>query len=156
MSDGFRPIAFFESGRLECRSRLSGSPTVIDSMGKPVETKTVNGMDQMRRAAIRCQPVAEALHFFKIGDWNSLCKVYEIIKADIGGERALAGKAWLTNGMLKIFTQTAQSRDALGDAARHASRSYPAPAKPMSLVQAKAALRCCDEGRRREGGCCCC
>ncbi len=141
MPDGSRPIAFFESGRLECRSKLSGTPTFMDSTDKPVRTKTADPMRDLKRAANQHQAVASALHFFRIGDWISLYKVYEIVKDDVGGKKALTSTAWVTKDKLNLFSQTAQSRDAVGDVARHGSQRYRAPAKPMDLSRAKTLIR---------------
>lgn len=85
--------------------------------------------------------VADALRFYRKQDWYSLYKAYEIIQEDVGGKHFIVQNGWATKGRVDCFTQTAQSRDALGDDARHAGSKYPPPKKPMLLSEARALLR---------------
>jgi len=78
--------------------------------------------------------VADALRFFAVQSWVDLYKVYEFIRDDAGD---VVKRGWATKGKLSRFTQTAQSRDSIGDAARHASKKFKAHAAPMSLTEAR-------------------
>lgn len=77
--------------------------------------------------------VADALRFFAVRSWVNLYKVYELIRDGAGD---VVKRGWATKGELSRFTQTAQSRDSIGDAARHASKKFKAHATPMSLTEA--------------------
>jgi hypothetical protein len=83
--------------------------------------------------------IADALRLFCEQNWINLYKIYEIVRDDIGGERNMYG--WVTKREIKRFTQTAQSRDAIGDAARHASDKFKPPKGPMSLAEAKSLIK---------------
>jgi len=82
--------------------------------------------------------VEDALRFLCDPDWINLFKIYEIVRDDVGD---LGERGWVTKQDIKRFTQTAQSQDALGDAARHASKKYKPHPKPMSLMEAKSFIR---------------
>ncbi len=69
-------------------------------------------------------------------DWVNLYRIYEIIKADMGGVNSIVNKQWTTNKVIARFTHTANSPDASGDQSRH-GKGEPAPKDPMSLVEAK-------------------
>jgi hypothetical protein len=45
-------------------------------------------------------------------------------------------KGWVPKDRVKLFTQTANSPDAIGNEARHAETKFDPPKKPMSLVEA--------------------
>lgn len=85
--------------------------------------------------------VADALHFFKDGTWFNLYKAYEILRDAVGGEHKIVKNGWVPKRELSRFTQTAQSRAALGDLARHASKKYTPPANPMTLKEARNLVR---------------
>ena len=90
------------------------------------------------RAARDRTNVSDALAYFSQGDWINLYKIYEIARDTIGNEKRLIERRWVTRDALKRFTQTAQSRDAIGDSARHAAKKYKAPPNPMSVHEARA------------------
>jgi hypothetical protein len=81
------------------------------------------------------ESVRDILHFFNEITWWNLYKVYEIINDDVGGQNPLYKLVPKTK--LRLFTQAAQSRELLGDHARHASKKkYPAPTTPMTIDEA--------------------
>ena len=65
-------------------------------------------------------------------------KIYEIVRDDVGDLRK---RRWGIEQDKNRFTQTAQSKDALGDSARHAAKKYKPPLNPMSLAEAKSFIR---------------
>lgn len=81
------------------------------------------------------------LHFFKDETWSSLYKAYEILGDAVGGEHAILKAGWVSKRGLSRFTQTAQSRAALGDLARHASEKFTLPANPMTLKEARTLVK---------------
>ncbi len=67
---------------------------------------------------------------------GELYKVYEVIRDAIGTNPYKKG--WVSKEDERRFKQTVQSRDAVGDDARHADRKeFPAPKDPMSLREAR-------------------
>jgi hypothetical protein len=66
-------------------------------------------------------------------DWYDLYKLHELVQLESGDPVA---KGFIQRSILQRLTQTANSADAIGDAARHAPK-FRAPTKPMSLDEAK-------------------
>jgi hypothetical protein len=85
--------------------------------------------------------VAAALHFFMKCDWVSLYKAWEMARDAAGGNHDLVNKGWAERRKQNRFTGTAQSREELGDEARHASEQYKPPKDPMSLNEARSFVR---------------
>jgi len=75
--------------------------------------------------------IARALLHIREPNWWNLFKVYEIIKEEVGGDKEIQKTGWVTKEELSLFWQTAQSWEALGDAARHADKKYKAPENTM-------------------------
>jgi hypothetical protein len=67
--------------------------------------------------------------------WHDLYKLMEVLQANGGDE--LLDATGISRNQLNRFTQTANSVHAIGDDARHAQDSIPAPKKPMSLSDAR-------------------
>ena len=67
--------------------------------------------------------------------WSGLYRVYEIIRADVGGDKAL--RNWVCGDHLGLFRRTANHQDAAGDEARHARKGDQPPSKPMPLKEAR-------------------
>lgn len=88
--------------------------------------------------AIQEKNVADILRFFSDQNWFNLYKIYELVKAEAGD---VVSCGWLTKGELNRFTQTAQSQESLGDAARHASKKFKPHKDPMSLIEAKSFIK---------------
>ena len=95
---------------------------ITDANGNIVVPVEPVPMEMVMDASEQRKAVRDALHFFRIGDWVSLYKVYEIIKDEVG-QNTIEG--WITKDTRSRFTGTAQNRDVLGDQARHASRNNP-------------------------------
>jgi hypothetical protein len=71
-------------------------------------------------------------------DWDRLHKVLEVVQE--GGGAALIGTGEFPKAEVGRFTQTANSYQALGNAARHAHEKIPPPPKPMTLEEARALI----------------
>jgi len=136
--DGQRQYFVFAEGSLTLEGiLLNATATVAESDGQRIEHKQEHPIIRLLRASANDVLVADALRFFRRGDWISLYKAYEIVRDDLHGEQGIIHQGWLTKRSLSRFTQTAQSRDILGDDARHASRKYKPPSDPISLQEAK-------------------
>lgn len=77
-------------------------------------------------------------------------KVYELIRADVGGE--MFSKGWMTKAETSRFTRTADSVGGAGDEARHAVERTQPPPKPMLLQRLNSLFEsCCGLGYARRG-----
>jgi hypothetical protein len=106
----------------------------------PIESRREHPLIKALRMSKKNPAVADALRFLRKGDWVSLYKAYEIVRDAVHGEQPIIRRGWLTEKARKRFTWTAQSREALGDEARHASRMYRPPKEPMSIHEARAII----------------
>jgi hypothetical protein len=97
------------------------------------------GIESLVTLAREDKKVADILHFFQKGDWHGLYKAWELVGDAVGGEHKLKKQPWVDERAKRRFTQTAQSREVLGDAARHASEDYDKPirGRPMTLDEAR-------------------
>ena len=59
-----------------------------------------------------------------------------------GGAHNIIKNGWATRTTQGRFTGTAQSREEIGDDARHASEKCKPPKDPMSLDEAEAFVKC--------------
>jgi hypothetical protein len=132
-------ILIAEAGHLTLRGvRLKATATVGGP--KPIESRAEHQVIKVLRVATKNPVVADALRFFRKGDWVNLYKAYEIVQDEVHGKREIIRLGLLTSKSISRFTQMAQSRKALGDDARHASRKFIPPKKPMSIHEARAII----------------
>ena len=68
-------------------------------------------------------------------------KAWEVVCDAAGGLHQVVKIGWAAEPDRSRFTGTAQSRDELGDEARHASEKYKAPKDPMTLYEAQGFVR---------------
>ena len=68
--------------------------------------------------------LADALRYFARGDWVNLYKAWEVVRDAAGAVHAIIANGWADRTEQGRFTGTAQSKDQLGDDARHASGKY--------------------------------
>jgi len=86
--------------------------------------------------------VAKVLRFFSQElDWIVLYKILDVLLEDQGG--GIFDKEWAGEKEINLFTHTANSYGAIGDAARHAqeTKKFQPPPTPMTLSQAQALIR---------------
>ncbi len=126
-------------GQLTFRSKVKANSTIYKSNGKKQITKQPNNIESWYNLAMKDKDVADALHFYRKDSWVSLYKVYEIIRDDVGSKITKGG--WVTETQIRLFKQTAQSRFALGDNARHAAKKYTSPEQPMSVNDARLLIK---------------
>ena len=81
---------------------------------------------------------SDMLRFFSEQSWFSLYKIHELLKEEVGD---VTERGWATKQEKKRFTQTAQSQESLGDAARHATKKFKPHSNPMSLTEARAFIK---------------
>jgi len=139
--DGRRHHYLYLESSIKLRSKVSANLTVTKSNGTRQIAPLPSKVESWIGLAETDKAVAEALHFFREDTWISLYKVYEIISDDLGGQQAITKNGWATKQRLSRFTQTAQSKTALGDLARHAANKFKPPSQPMTIQEAGSLLR---------------
>jgi hypothetical protein len=133
---------FTETGVYSVREIRIGTRRIVgDSHNiQTIQNTPEHEVVRLFRVSNQNLAVADALRFFRKGDWVSLYKAYEIVRENVRGDREIIDRGWLTEKTRKRFTQTAQSREALGDQARHASHKYKPPKQPLLVREAKAMI----------------
>jgi hypothetical protein len=114
--------------------RSKAAPSII--VGRREVLQVPQTSKRMKLAASD-EKVAKALRLWGKGsnDWGNLYKIWEVIESD-----AIYRNGWVTKAESGLFTQTANSSEALGDVVRHA-KHIPAPPKPMSMEVAQQFLK---------------
>ncbi len=114
------------------RSRSDGSVEIVDLVAPPVQTS-----EWVERAE-RDGDLEDVLAILGREDirWHDLYHVFEIIKAEVG-DRMFADN-WVTKAAVKRFTQTANSRRAIGGEARHGHDRFDPPKQPLPRKEAHA------------------
>jgi hypothetical protein len=138
--DGNKQRFVFAEASVNAHARLRASVSAIGPNGEPIENEQEHTIIKTLRASEQHQSVADALRFFRKGDWSSLYKAFEIVRHELGGDLTSILDGRVTNKSIKRFTQTAQNPVAIGDEARHARSNYKPPRKPMSINEAKALI----------------
>jgi hypothetical protein len=68
--------------------------------------------------------------------WVNLYRIYEYVQDNIGGDRNIVERGWWSNEQKDRFKRTANSREAIGNEARHGTERIPSPSEPMSHYRA--------------------
>jgi len=139
--NGRRHHYIFAEAVLTARSKLSTNVTVTTSDGTQVTVNQPSVIETWLGLAKKYKPVADVLHFSRENTWFNLYKIFEVIRDDVRGEQIIVKNGWVSDKKLSQFTQTAQSREALGYYARHASKKYRSPTPPMSWAEAKSLIK---------------
>ena len=138
-NDGKRHSYVFLEGTAKIRTKVSAQLTVIAADGSEKVSTQPSALESLLEVAQKYNVVADALSFYREDTWSSLYKAYEIIRDNVGDK--IIKNGWSVKSDVSRFTQTAQSRAALGDSARHASKKYKPPAKPTTLLEARALIK---------------
>jgi hypothetical protein len=141
--DGKRKNYIFLEGKALIRTKVWGKLTVLhyDNLKKVKIQTSISNYESLFKKVQKYKVVTDALNFYKDDTWISFFKVYEIIGDDLNGKHKIIENNWATNSKVSRFTQTAQSRAVLGDSARHASKKYIPPIKPMTIVEARILIK---------------
>ncbi|WP_427923848.1 hypothetical protein [Streptomyces sp. cg40] len=73
--------------------------------------------------------------------WVDLYKVYEIVRHNVGSDKALKAKAWVSDSDISAFTGSANRPDVSGSEARHARLPGASPKRTMTLAEGEAFIR---------------
>lgn len=128
---GYNITVLLES-TIEARSRMTATLTTNFS---PSTSNSQTSVENWIEKAERHQSVRDVLHFFNDDTWWNLFKIFEIIRDDLSGQKGF--RKLLNRKEIKHFTQAAQSRELLGDLARHASKKYKRPVKDITFAEAR-------------------
>jgi len=139
--DGRRHHYVYLESSITLRSKVSANITATGSDGTPQVAPPPSNVESCIGLAKTDKAVADALHFFRDSTWTSLYKVYEIIREDVVDEKSIIGNGWATKQALSRFRQTAQSKAAVGDLARHAASGFTPPSQPMAIEEAQTLVR---------------
>lgn len=114
------------------RSRPDGSVEIVELVAPPVQTS--EWVELARRDA----DLEDVLAILGREDvrWHDLYHVFEIVEAEVGGR--MFSEGWVTKAAVKRFTQTANSRRAIGGEARHGHDRFDPPKKPLPRKEAHA------------------
>lgn len=94
--------------------------------------------EEWTQLALQDHKVSDLANLLERGDnWVNLYRIYEFIQDNIESKDNIVGQGWWSSNEKDRFKQTANSRDAIGDDARHANDRIPAPDDPMSQSEAK-------------------
>jgi hypothetical protein len=107
------------------RSRPDGSVAIVELVAPPVQTS-----EWVERAKHDAD-IEDVLAILGREDvrWHDLYHVFELIEADVG--KRMVSEDWTTKAAVKRFTQTANSRRAIGGDARHGHDRFDPPKKPL-------------------------
>ena len=108
--------------------------------GRPILASPPPHFAKWLALAMRDSKVHRALQFFTVtpASPESLWKVYEVIRDDVGAKASVISIGWATEDQIDSF-RSVHYPSALGDKARHGVEpSRPAPRNPMSLAEAQA------------------
>jgi hypothetical protein len=110
-----------EANAMVERTRKDGRIEVVEVVAPPPRTSA------WALEARSDEDVEDVLAILGRGDvrWHDLYHVFEVIQADLGG--AIFDRGWTTRAEADNFTQTANSRIALGRDARHGHKKVPVP-----------------------------
>ncbi|MCJ8010159.1 hypothetical protein MUG84_00190 [Paenibacillus sp. KQZ6P-2] len=140
--DGKKDSYIYMSCSMNVRTRMSVEITVYDSEGNEIkEEETKNNLSRWIIEGLDNEDVASILRYFRKPNWMNLYKIYEVIRDDLNGEAALISKNYIPRKDIKRFTQSAQSKELLGDEARHASLKYKPPEIPMNIDEARQLIK---------------
>lgn len=88
--------------------------------------------------ALEDDKVAELAELLDQGDdWVNLYRIYEFIQANIESDDNIVAQGWWSQNEKDLFKRTANSREAIGDDARHGQERTEPPRNPISHAEAK-------------------
>jgi len=135
------------TAELRIKASFVASGVVSTSDGRPPEPEPSPAPPEgplFIQLAASHPDVAEALEILGKSsislNWVDLYKLYEIVRSNVGGEKAL--KQWASSADLSAFTASANRPDVSGSEARHArSTGARLPKRTMNLAEGEAFIR---------------
>lgn len=116
----------------------TAAAVVTDEKGIVEEYLPADRTYEWTQLASEDQKLLELAKLLDNGDhWVNLYRIYEFIQANIKDDDNIVDQGWWSESEKDIFKRTANSREAIGDDARHGQDRIPAPEEPMSHSEAK-------------------
>lgn len=121
---------------------VSGQPVIITTTNAEGEEETyspaADKTQEWTKLSREDEKVAEFVGLIDMGDsWTDIYRMYEFIQSNIHGDDNIVAREWWTQDEKERFKHTANSREAIGDAARHGDDTATAPDEPMELAEAQ-------------------
>lgn len=149
---GFQPVALtgqVRDGNDQHTHVVDVDPVTVVSIASPVVVLTDGAKPppppsetDFAALALRDPNVAEALRYLRAdADWYALYKIYEVVRDDLGGQRALMASGLAGPNALDTFTESANRSEISGDAARHARLGGQPSGRSTDLVSARHLIR---------------
>jgi hypothetical protein len=139
-----------EEGKRHGRSALSATINVGSSCSVSIQLEggqdiiPILEFDSWRKLVEEDEIVKDVFRQFRELDrnWINLYKFYEIVDKDAGkiNKKIHRIEQWITKKKISDFKQTANSKRAIGDGARHGVDDNDPPKEPMPLSEAKALI----------------
>jgi len=120
------------------RSEVRFGMSTLATYGDAIRTSQGSTILESKLAkAMRIPPAKKALRIYGLREhnWHNLYNIFEAIQSDVGSK--IIDEGWATNSEITMFTQTANSEEAIGDEARHGNQRVEPPKNPMSLTEAR-------------------
>lgn len=115
--------------------------TTTDEEGNKMVHRPADRTYQLTQLAAEDEKTRELVSLLDKGDnWVNFYRIYEFIQESIDADENIVERGWWSSSEKDRFKQTANSRDAIGDDARHGQNRIPAPDDPMNYSEAKALI----------------
>lgn len=115
----------------------SATASVVSEDGEVETFHPADRTYQWTQLALEDEKVSELAELLDKGDsWVNLYRIYEYIQDNIQDESNIVAQGWWSESEKNSFKRTANSRDALGNDARHGKDQVPAPEDPMTHAEA--------------------
>lgn len=139
--DGTRTNYAFETGGATARARVTSMVVGEDGVEREITHSWPIG--NWLSVAARDEVVARVLTLYRESPltWSSLYRIFEIIRADCGGQHKLERLEWVPASTSRLFMQTANHPAAIGNAARHGVNNEQPPLNPMHLSEAQSFIQ---------------
>jgi hypothetical protein len=115
-----------------------GEKTFAKALAEPVQIRAFTSKPDLNawvKLADDHEEVEEAFGLIQKGfSWRNLYAIYEFIQDDIGG--SISDEGWVSEDKIDRFTATANSRELIGDEARHGNYGEANHSDPMSHGEA--------------------
>ncbi|MGW2783406.1 hypothetical protein ACWC3X_19470 [Streptomyces populi] len=131
------------TAEIRFKAIAAGVVTTADqSLPQPPPPPQVPPYMQLIKANVEVAEVLDILGKPTVSmTWVDLYKVYEIVRHDVGNDKALKAKAWVPESDISAFTGSANRPDVSGSEARHARVSGASPKRTMTLAEGEAFVR---------------
>lgn len=134
--EGNRTI-FAEGITIQAKARMHAEAKIFDKYGIEKTAEYDDPYAELFQLSLKDARARDFLHYRGMNAWADLYKAYEIIADSVGGIKKLKKKCWVHEKDLSSFSNTAQSRKEIGDAARHASSEKANVSNPIDFEKQK-------------------